>query len=83
MAAEVPLTEERECGIIEPELRLGKDLILKYPYHKGGRTYTEKIVRVCDGTVYVLDPATKSQIAVGQALIVGTVLVIAMAIQKE
>ena len=82
MAAEVPLTEEKECGII-PELRLGKDLILKYPYRKGGRTYTEKIVRVCDGIVYMLDPATKDQIPVGQALMVGDVLVIAMTVQKE
>lgn len=77
------MTETGKHGKIEPELRFGDDLILKYPYHKGKSNYTEKIVRVCDGTVYVLDPATKDQIAVGKALWIGNVLVMAMIVHQE
>jgi hypothetical protein len=77
------LTNAAECGRIEPQLRLGEDLILKYPYQKGKATYTTKIVRVVEGMVYILDPSTKEQILVGQALWIGNVLVMAMTVHKE
>lgn len=82
-AAETPLTKEELDVIIEPKLTLGPDRVLKFPYHKGKRLYTEKIVRVRNGTVYVLDPSTKEQIAVGKALWMGNVLVIAMTVRTE
>lgn len=75
------MTKAAECGIIP--LKLGEDLILKFPYQKGKSAYTEKIVRVCDGIVYVLDPATKEQVAVGKALWIGNVLVMAMAVNTD
>lgn len=82
-AAELPLTECDECVIMKPRLHLGFDKVLKYPYRKGKRAYTKKIVRVVDGVVYILDPSTKKQVAVGKALWVGNTLVIAMTVQKE
>lgn len=68
---------------MKPKLRLGDDLVLKFPYRKGKATHTTKIVRVCDGVVYALDPSTKCQVAVGQALWSGNILVMAMAVEIE
>lgn len=78
----MPLTKRQNCGKIEAELILGADCVLKYPYQKGKQTYTKKIVRVCDGIVYILDPSTKDQIPVGKALMMGNILVIAMTLQE-
>ena len=77
------LTDTPECGRIKPELRLGADLILKYPYQKGRATYTSKLVRVVGGMVYILNPSTKEQILVGRALWIGDVLVMAMTVCRE
>jgi len=79
----VPLTGNKECDIIQPRLSIGFDQILKYPYRKGETTHTKKIVRVCDGTVTVLDPATKTQIVVGLAILVGDILVLALPVHRE
>lgn len=68
---------------MEPRLRLGEDLILKYPYQKGKTTYTKKIVKVVEGKVYILDPVTKEQILVGQALWTGNVLVVVLSVHRE
>ena len=76
------MTTRDECGKMKPQLRLGQDLILKYPYQKGKAAYTTKLVRVVEGMVYVLDPSTKEQILVGRALWLGDVLVMAMAVQR-
>lgn len=77
------MTDTEKDVIIKPELSLGQDLILKYPFTKGTRHHSLKIVRVVDGTVYVLDPNTKEQIAVGKALLMGPVLVMAMTVKTE
>ena len=77
------MTERKICGKIEPKLRLGDNLVLKFPYRKGKTAHTTKIVRVCDGVVYALDPSTKEQVAVGQALWIGSILVMAMAVEVE
>ena len=71
-----------ECGKITPELSFGDDLILKLPYTKGKSSYTLKLVRVCDGEVFALDPATKEQILIGRALWLGDVLVMAMTVHQ-
>jgi len=77
------LTDTAECGKIPPQLRLGEDLILKYPYQKGKATYTTKLVKVVEGMVYILNPVTKEQILVGRALWLGDVLVMAMTVRKK
>ena len=68
---------------MEPRLHIGFDLVLKYAYQKGKATHTTKIVRVVDGIVYVLDPSTKDQIAVGKALWIGSTLVMALPVRRE
>jgi len=78
-----PLTDSEKGATIKPELSLGQDLILRYPFTKGTRHHALKILRVADGTVYVLDPSSKEQVPVGRALWMGSVLVMAMTVKTE
>lgn len=77
------LTNPGKCGKIRPRLSLGVDRILKYPYTKGSRSYTKKVVRVCDGIVTVLDPGTKDQTVVGLALEIDGILILALPVHRE